>query len=213
MGTCLRCNSYTGGCSIHERRMQSEMAKYFRPESYSARIRDSAETESPRQSVADDYALLEDFLASRMYVFARDYATPQCGDGGGGGGEEGEGVILRHGKLDLAFEVDDFITGRGQHARDVRDGYCILGNGGRYFTMGAVLSITGWGYDFCCLFEDGTYFFRDSTKRLRAVGTGKSFGWKLHRLKKLIEASSGGNDDARRCLRRLRIPPLFYKMR
>lgn len=190
-GECRRCESFLGGCSIHYRRMEKELAKYFRLHSYTDQLglNDDTDWES-----MDDRALLEIILASHMAGFCGDYGALR-----GGEEEGGQQVILRHGRLDVTFDADalryDDDDGSDEECTQ-GDRYEILpSTGGTFFTMGVIFDYAPpQSPDFCCLFEDGTYFLCDTIKTAAGEEDSpeekESFALKLLHMKELIEKAT-----------------------
>ncbi len=180
---CRRCRGYKGGCAIHQRSLQKEVPRYFRQQLYTESF-DEDDDEKEWLSTQDDADLLEANLAYHMTVFCHEYGAPQHG-------EEGGNVVVKNGKLDVAFRAEDFIMdNRDPHSHTMGNEFSILAtDSGQYFTMDAIASFNIWDDDFCCLFEDGTYFLRDSFGTCNGGYVAESFASKLLRLREKIVAS------------------------
>lgn len=190
-GECRRCESFKGGCAIHERRMRKELAaKYFKAGSYSRH--------HPRPnmySFSDQFELLEGLLGDKMELFCKNYGTLRCDDD-----EQDEykrvelavagETMVEHGKLNVAFRADSICQD---------DRYCILApRNGRpsYFAMGAVFTMGAHASDFGCLFEDGKYYI--SYHAASSSGPKKrGSAARLRRLEELIFENLAPADTAR----------------
>ncbi len=191
-GECVRCQDYKGGCAVHERCMRKEMARYFRLALYAQSF--DRDYDSPVEWVhaTKECSVMESVLASFMMVFSKDYGAPRHTPGM----EEGKDVALKHGRLDIAYEVEALFD-RSPPARILDRNYFTLSAGGKYFTMGAVFDFAVAGHQFCCLFEDGTYFLSDivatttTTTTTTEAATMRQEGplaQKLQRIKGLVGA-------------------------
>lgn len=151
---CEHCPRFIGGCEVHDRDMQEELACYF------DRQTGFSPTHSGERIVAymagvswdsnDEFnAYLEDTLSSRLVAFRNNYGKLLRY-------KEERDHVMGHGKLAITFDADTFHSDCAPYESDR---YHVVHTGSPYFAMGAVFGTDRWGDHFCCLFEDGKYFY------------------------------------------------------
>lgn len=156
-GKCVRCQDYKGGCTVHERRMRKELARYFGLARYAQNFDRDYDRPCEWTWATVECSVIESILASFMMVYSKDYGACRHTPGTMGGKD----VALTHGRLDIAFKVKDLVDRGTTPARTLDHNYFTIPAGSKYFAMGAVFDFAVEGHQFCCLFEDGKYFLSD----------------------------------------------------